>query len=89
MKEHIVTEFQKLFPTKKYFVISSATGQGIEELKDFLVENYTPLMDIQDLPTLSQKESALEHTLFDLKKETEDERSVKVRYLGNYEFEAS
>ena len=26
MKEHIVSEFQKIYPEKKYFVISAATG---------------------------------------------------------------
>jgi len=42
MKEHIISEFKSIYPDKKYFIISAATGEGIEELKDYLVENIIP-----------------------------------------------
>jgi len=42
MREHIASEFSTRFPDKKYFIISAATGEGLEELKDYLVENIIP-----------------------------------------------
>ena len=40
MREFLVSEFKKAYPNKKVFVISSATWENIEELKDFLIDNY-------------------------------------------------
>ncbi|MDR2411691.1 MAG: hypothetical protein LBD88_03875 [Candidatus Peribacteria bacterium] len=37
MKEHIVSEFKKIHKRKKIFVVSAVTGEGIEELKDYLI----------------------------------------------------
>jgi len=43
MKSHILEEFSKKYPDKKYFIISAATGEGLPELKDYLVKNVIPL----------------------------------------------
>lgn len=43
MREHIVNEFQSKYPGKKFLLISAATGLGIDELKDYLVENFLPV----------------------------------------------
>lgn len=51
MKDHIVSEFQSLYPDKIYFIISAATGQGIDELKDYLVENIVPNTSPQSSPS--------------------------------------
>jgi selenocysteine-specific translation elongation factor len=37
MKEHIVSEFKKIHKKKKIFVISAVTQEGVEELKDYLI----------------------------------------------------
>lgn len=90
MKEHIVGEFQKLYPQKKYFVISAATGAWISELKDYLVENYTSAKDLQEIANAqSEIQEGSEHTLFDLRDQEEDPQNVQVQYLGNYIFQAS
>lgn len=42
MRHHILSEFSQKYPNKKYFIISAATGAGLEVLKDYLVENISP-----------------------------------------------
>ncbi len=79
MKEHIVSEFQTKYPSKKCFVISAATGEGIEELKDFLVDNYS-----ETLVSL-EEEIEEEVKIYDLKSK-QDPRQVNVSYLGNLLF---
>jgi len=80
MKQHIVSEFKKLYPNKKSFIISAATGEGIEELKDFLVDNYSK--DEQE-EILEQEEVKI----YDLE-EREDPRNIKVTHERDLIFRA-
>ncbi len=81
MKDFIVSEFEAKFPNKKMFVISSATGEGIEEIKDYLIDNYSTQIDD------AAEEQVSELKFYDLKKSV-DPKSVEVSYLGDLKFEA-
>jgi|TARA_Y100001960_G_C14561307_1_gene770928 GTP-binding protein len=41
MKDFIVSEFKNKFNKENIFIISAATGEGIPELIDFLIDNYS------------------------------------------------
>ena len=85
MKEFIVEEFKKKFKKKNIFVISAATGEGIEKLKDYLIDNFsTSVVDHSELNFINEKEL----TLLDLRIE-EDPKHVDLEYLGDYKFKAS
>lgn len=86
MKDHIVSEFSKKYPNQKYFVISAATGEGIEELKDYLVENFVP--EVVELTKQEEKEIE-SHKTYDLREENDDSRHIHVEYLGDLQFKAS
>ena len=82
MKEHIESEFKKLYPKKQVFTISAATGEGIPELIDFLIDNYSKEKEsIEDLMISD------ETVLYDLKDST-DAKKVTVTYLWDMRFEA-
>ncbi len=88
MKEHIISEFKTTYPDIKTFMISAATWEWIEELKDFLVKNYSRKEDTtHEFKELW--ENAAEHTLFDLRQENDDPRNIQVEYLGDLQFKAS
>jgi len=74
MKQHIVSEFQKKYPDIKIFIISAATWEWIEELKDFLVDTYTQEVS---LPETIQEEVKV----YDLKDQAEDTRIPKVIHM--------
>jgi GTP-binding protein len=86
MRSHILEEFSQKYPNKKYFIISAATGKGIEELKDYLVEN---------IVAFSLGEESEEHPLqearkvFDLRDQEVDPKRTHVEYLGNLQFRAT
>lgn len=84
MKEFIVWEFKKKFPKKEVFVISAATGEGIQKLTDFLIDNYAK--DIVDVTELNRDEIK-EIKVYDLK-DNINPKTVEVKYLWDFKFEA-
>jgi len=84
MKKFIVSEFKKKFKKKEIFIISAASWEWIEELKNYLVDNYTN-KDIEDLNV--KVEDIEEVKVYDLK-ENVDLRKVKVKYLWDLKFQA-
>ena len=85
MKNHIISEFKKMYPDLKYFMISAATWQGIEELKDYLVENIIPEKVIVEKVDESTNE---ERKIYDLQNEGEDPKQIHVEYEGDLRFRA-
>jgi GTPase involved in cell partitioning and DNA repair len=85
MREHILEEFSKNHPDKKYFIISAATGKGLDELQDYLVENFLPEPKI----IKTELEIQEEVTVFDLTTKGEDPKRVSTEYLGDMKFKAS
>jgi len=81
MKEFILSEFAAKFPNKKMFCISSATGEGVDEIKDYLIDNYSTQIDD------GAEEQVSELKVYDLKKSI-DPKSVEVSYLWDLKFEA-
>lgn len=79
MREFIVSEFNKRFPNKKTFVISSATSYWLEWLKDYLVDNYALEKD------LNEEDEQTEIKLYDLR-EYEDPKTFEIDYLGELKF---
>ncbi len=85
MREHILWEFSKKHPDKKYFIISAATGKGLDDLKDYLVENFMP----EVTPVISEKEIQDSVTVFDLTDQWTDPKRVHTEYLWDMKFRAS
>lgn len=80
LKDFIVSEFQKKYKKKKVFVISSATWEWVEALKDYLIDNYS-------------KEKSKEETNNELKevkiydlKENKDPKQYTLEYIKDYSF---
>ncbi|MGE4443792.1 MAG: GTPase ObgE [Candidatus Altimarinota bacterium] len=85
MKDFIVEEFSKRFNKKKVFVISAATGEGIEKLKDYLIDNFsTSVVEHEQIKFINQEELRV----IDLK-QVEDPKNVELEYMGDYLFKAS
>ncbi|RKW24444.1 GTPase ObgE [Candidatus Gracilibacteria bacterium] len=84
MKKFILGEFKKRYPNKKVFIISSATGEGVEELKDYFIDNFAKQSEETDLKEKNIKIISL----FDDDSD-KDARNTVLKYLGNYEFEAT
>ncbi len=102
MKEHIVSEFQKKYPEKIYFVISAATWESLEELKDYLVSNMIP---IKNVASLSSEEERIypkvyplgqewgswkqsERKIFDLHWQSDDPKQIQIEYIWDLVFRA-
>jgi len=79
MKDFISKEFKKKYKIKKVFVISSVTQEGIEEIKDYLVDNYSVSLTQEEQEELL-KEKNDEIKVYNLK-ENEDTRNIKVEYV--------
>ncbi|MCP4524265.1 MAG: GTPase ObgE, partial [Candidatus Gracilibacteria bacterium] len=82
MKEFILSEFQKKYPKKKLFIISAATNEGIPELVDFLIDNYS-----REEIVASLENTVSELKVYDLTKHV-DPKKVDLTYLGDLTFEA-
>lgn len=83
MKKFILEEFQKKYPEKKVFIFSSATWEWLEELKNYLIDNFAK----EKVENKEEKDIKI-ISLFNDKEDLEP-RNTKVRYIWNYEFEAS
>jgi len=83
MKDFIVSEFKSKFD-KEVFVISAATGEGIPELTDYLINNYAK--DVIDASELD-KDEIKEIKVYDLK-DNVNPKAVEVKYLWDFKFEA-
>lgn len=82
MRDLIVSEFKAKYPNKQLFVISAASGKWIEELKDFLIDNYSRESILEDT-----EEKVSELKVYDLRKNI-DPKKVDITYLGDLRFEA-
>ena len=90
MREHIVNEFQSKYPGKKFLLISAATGLGIDELKDYLVENFLPVENemTRDVREKNEDSWNTERKIYDLKNEWEDPKQVQIEYIWELKFRA-
>lgn len=84
MKKFILWEFKKRYPNKKVFIISSATWEWVEELKDYFIDNFAKQSKETDLKEKNIKIISL----FDDDSD-KDARNTVLKYLWNYEFEAT
>jgi len=83
MKDYIKWEFLKKYPDKKVFIISSATWEWIDELKDFLIDNIsTKAMSLAS----NEVDNAWEIKI--LKLDTDDPKHVDIEYLWDFTFRA-
>lgn len=87
MKEHILREFQEKHQTTKYFVISAATGEWIEELKDYLVDNIKTVSNIIEDIEASNQDAA--RKIYNLSSQEPDPKNTKIKYEGNLIFRVS
>lgn len=87
MKEFLVWEFAAKYPKKKIFLISSATWEWIDELTDYLIDEYA--LDINDVITDKTEEELKDSAVkfYDLKNK-KDPRKVEVTYEWDLLFEA-
>ncbi|MDD2871620.1 MAG: GTPase ObgE [Candidatus Gracilibacteria bacterium] len=84
MKDFIVSEFKARF-NKQVFVISAATGEGIGELIDFLIDNYSKeVVETDD----ESEDIVRDLKVYDLKTRS-NSKEVVVEYLGDLTFRAS
>lgn len=84
MKKFILWEFKKRYPNKKVFIISSATWEWVEELKDYFIDNFAKQSEETDLKEKNIKIISL----FDDDSD-KDARNTVLKYLWNYEFEVT
>lgn len=82
MKEFIVSEFKTRF-NKKVFVISAATWEGVTELIDFLIDNYS-----KEVSKDIDKNQIKEIKIYDLKWNV-NPKEVSVEYIWDFTFKAS
>ncbi len=84
MKEFIVSEFKKQFD-KKVFVISAATWEWVEELKDFLIDNYSKEKILRE-----EWYQVKEVKIYDLKDDSEDvPKRFNLEYVEWHKFKAT
>lgn len=85
MKKFILSEFRKKFKKKNIFIISSATGEWILELKDYLIDNFsTSIIENEKIKFINEKELKV----IDLKNQ-EDPKNIKLEYIWDFKFRAS
>ncbi len=84
MINYIKWEFTKKYKKKKIFVISSATSQGLDELKDYLIDNYSK--NIEVLEDEVKDVNIEEIKLYDLTQE-KDPNDYKYKYIWDLTFE--
>lgn len=83
MKEFIIWEFLKKFKVEKYFIISSATWEWIEELKDYLIENIKEKnFEKEEINSFDEQD----FKSYDLRK-VDDYKKIDINYIWDYTFE--
>jgi len=82
MKKFVMEEFKKKYPKQKAFIMSSATGEWVDELVDFLIDTYSK----EPVPAWEEDETKEELKLYDLK-DKKDPKSFTLKYLWNFMFE--
>lgn len=82
IKDFLISEFRDKYKDVKVFMISSATGEWIDELKDFLIDNYSK----EEVIDLGDDEEKVK--MYDLK-EVIDPRKVSISYEWDLLFTAS
>ena len=88
MKEHILEEFTKKYPEQTVFCISAATGEWVEELIDYLIDNFAHDEEKGENEDISEESDEKEVKLYDLKDQV-DPKKTSVKSLGEMKFEAS
>jgi hypothetical protein len=83
MKDLIVWEFRKKFNKKNIFIISAATWEWLEELKDFLIDNYSGKQE--KLEEINEEEIKI----FNLKEQVKNPKHIDITYEWNLVFKAS
>ena len=82
MKKFLLSEFTKKYKNKKIFLVSSATSEWLNDLKDFLVDSYTSFEK-----KIENEEEEKEVVLYDLKnQEDDDPRNYTISDQGNLTF---
>ncbi len=82
MKKFLLGEFKKKYKKKKIFLISSATSEGLADLKDFLVDSYS---SFEEKNTGDNKEEKM--VIYDLRnQEDDDPKNYKIFEEGNLVF---
>jgi len=83
MKEFLVSEFTKKYPKIKIFMISSATWEWVEELKNYLIDNYAN--NKVDVANIEDNENDIK--IYNLKNKI-DPKKVTVTYEWDLLFKA-
>ena len=83
MKEFLIWEFKSKHKDIKLFMISSATWEWIEQLKDFLIDNYSK----KEIVKLDE-DGKEKIKMYDLKNKV-DPKKVTVEYMWDLLFKAS
>jgi GTPase len=86
MKDFIKEEFKKRFDISQIFIISAATWEGIQDLKDYLIDNYTTSLIVNKDDKFINKETL---KVYDLRNIEEDPKNVEIEYIWDYKFKAS
>jgi len=82
MKKFIVWEFEKKFDKKYIFVISAATWEWLEKLKDFLIDTYAKKIEKEEI------EEQEEIKIFDLKDQAKNPKHIEITYEWDLIFRA-
>lgn len=85
MKDFIKDEFKKKYKIKNIFIISSATWEWINDLKDFLIDNFTTSLVVNKEDNFINKESL---KVYDLRND-EDPNNVEIEYIWDFRFKAT
>lgn len=83
MKKFILEEFKKRYPEKKVFIFSSASSEGLAELKDYLIDNYS-----KNIEETEEKEEEIKIISLYKRDADIDPKNTTLKYLWNYVFEA-
>ncbi len=85
MLDYMHSEFKKKYKKKKIFVISSATAYWLPELKDFLIDNYSKNLEVDE--TIKEEKSYKQEIikLYDLK-DQKDLNGYKLSYTWDLTF---
>lgn len=89
MKHYILEEFQKKYPEKKYHILSAASWEGIESLKDYLIEHIAPRNSQLDTLQVGENRILRENKVYDLREIEEDPKRYTISYLWELEFHVS